>query len=209
MTNREKLNKLSNDDLVKAILGRIITCPTSIQDDITAVIDDLVMWLDMEVEDEIVNIPNIGKMPKTDKAKMPPSMDDIRSLIKTDANIGFIMREIQKLSDRLDKLEESEYHNAMAIERLEKAEELEKETTENEKTADEMFEELEYRLTIGINKTIIKYELQTFDGSFIIEIDKVTLNYCKYCLKDYVARKITEAEDKAICKKIEELKNGK
>ena len=52
MTIREKIKTFPNKDFVDAILGRIITCPADIYDDLSAIEEDLMMWLDMEVEEK-------------------------------------------------------------------------------------------------------------------------------------------------------------
>lgn len=49
MIIREAINALPNNDFVDAILGRILSNPANIYNDLSAIEKDLVMWLDMEV----------------------------------------------------------------------------------------------------------------------------------------------------------------
>ena len=52
MIIREAINALPNNDFVDAILGRILSNPANIYNDLSAIEKDLVMWLDMETEYE-------------------------------------------------------------------------------------------------------------------------------------------------------------
>lgn len=77
---------------------------------------------------------------------------------------------------------------------------------EAEETADEMFEKLGY--IIYETPTTILYNNINTGPEWQIIIDKVSLHFGKIN-KNNVPMLITEAEDKAIYKKIEEMKNEK
>ena len=74
------------------------------------------------------------------------------------------------------------------------------------KSADKIFEELGYKQDdTNINHTVIRY---TNEAGIIIEIDKHVLTYAKFERGSCIANMITNKEDKAIHKKIEEVKDA-
>ncbi|MBR1453596.1 MAG: hypothetical protein IJ593_03015 [Lachnospiraceae bacterium] len=114
----------------------------------------------------------------------------------------------------LSELKEICYHHELAIERLENVNQNDdnKQDKESEKTADEMFEELGYVITYK-NGILYVYDKKDDKGY----IERISI----YCTKNssiykkevgsgdefVVGSYISKAEDKAIYKKIEELKN--
>ena len=121
----------------------------------------------------------------------------------------------EDILSRLDNLEESEYHNAMAIERLEKINEYESNIDDVEtKTADEMFEELGYKKEHSDRNGCNYYHKDKYragiKSEYIIHVlaNKSTVLFSKYERLDdkQFCANINILEGKAIHKKIEELK---
>lgn len=112
--------------------------------------------------------------------------------------------------NRLDKLEKS--YIPTEEEQLKILDEINAEPKQ-EKTADEMFEELGYKRIETNHNWYIAYQYEEERGGMTacerIIID-TSHNLYRYAKQDREERScaITEAEDKAIHKKIEELKNG-
>lgn len=117
--------------------------------------------------------------------------------------------------NRLNELEESVYHNAMSIERLEKINEYESNIDDViTKTADQMFTELGYKHLPDkfLDWELYKKDSDDTDYEFdVIKIHSINKSYYKvsiYMLKAK-ATPIDENEAKAIHKRIEELKKNK
>lgn len=170
-----------------------------------------------EVKEDIVNIPNIGKMPKTDKTKIPPSMDDIKRLIENDTKYCLLIKEIVELQERVKVLEkcnkcQNNFRNATQEEKdcvydymLKTSKKTDVNILDYDKTADEMFEELGYKRITGNAEPATIYEYKKEDrNNILIHVSK---HYYYKCDRYSIAMSISEAEDKAIHKKMEEIKN--
>lgn len=217
MTNREKyIDNASNEEIASAICGMGLQYRYSPDTQLR-----VKEWLSQEAEEETVNIPNIGKMPKTDKTKIPSSWDDIRPLIETDENIAMLIKEIIALQERVKELEKySLIGRNLILTELKTPEinavPLNGYSSIETKTADEMFKELGYKKEFsdrnGCNyyhKEINRSGVKSEHIIHVLSNESSTL-YGKYERLDdkEFAANISVAEDKAIHKKIEELKNG-
>ncbi len=245
MTNREKyINNASNEELAKILAHSLDRCsfccltPEICDGCISQCEKRIAYWLSQEVEEDIVSIPNIGKMPKTDKIAFDDyeNFDEVKITVKA---WNEVIDKVRELNIRLDKLEkcnriaEVKEHIEESLKEKTKdivknkniqpmtkedAEELvnkislcAEEVRQMNKTADEMFEELGYmkdtfdefgtdkiiyinnnkdHILVRKNGHYMKYNYYNFHSDF----DYNDINF------------ITEAEDKAIHKKIEELK---
>lgn len=161
-----------------------------------------------EVEEDVVNIPKIGKMPKTDKTKTPSPMNDT---IDIDGNIAMLIKEIIALQERVKEIEKySLIGRNLILTELKTPEinavPLNGYSSIETKTADEMFEELGYK-KVNKSERIVIYTNNRFDIIINEDIEEEKKNIYTKLAKQGNGVGITEAEDKAIHKKIEELKN--
>ena len=198
MTNREKI---SNEQLARFIFDGCCEycnycilqgqCYSNRCESHGTCINNIESWLSQEVEEDTVHIPLIGKMPKTDKI------------------VELTEQAYKNILSRLDNLEESEYHNAMAIERLEKINEYESNIDDVEtKTADEMFKELGYEKISDCEYKRINPDRNGREVFITID-DGEVIKYIKDKeLNAGIAEWILSKEVKAIHKKIEELKHA-
>ena len=209
VTNREKhINNASNKELAKILAKSLDRCnfcclnPEVCDGCLSQCEKRIAYWLSQEVEEDYVYIPNIGKIPKTDKTKMPPSMDDIKSLLENNRDYCLLVKEIVELQERVKELEKCSKcpkNNDIQLSDYSYG------SIEKDKTADEMFKDL------GYEKLEDGYSYKNKNDE-IICISKQGYKYLKILARyigGAVLNFITESEDKAIHKKIAELRLSK
>lgn len=232
MTNREKyINNASNEELANTLERGFYQIRTkiNISKGYFDVKKYILEWLSQEAEEDIVNIPSIGKMLKTDKTKIIFDYEKPEIIQLTKKAYYSILVRLDNLEKCNRIAEVEEYIKESLKEKTkdivknknihpmtkEDAEELvnkiglcAEEVKQMNKTADEMFEELGFWKVrddiIGKTHTII-YTIRGGDtGIEVIRRD----DKCFYMKRtNAVNQEISLKEDKAIHKKIEELKN--
>lgn len=190
MTNREKyIDNASNEEIASALCGMGLQYRYSPDTQLR-----VKEWLSQEAEEEIAS----------------PIMS--KALMKVDEKMAKLERRINENRIRIDKLEEER----------KKRDPKDFATCDTqssdygcgsvplEKSADEMFEELGYE-KMREDKCVFGYRKVVNSEIIIIEITyqgkrEITFSKLRDLIGVALADNITEAEDKAIHKKIEELK---
>lgn len=167
------------------------------------------MWEAKEnsgIDEDTVYIPQIGNMPKTDKTKSSFNVKNI-DLEKEIIDLKTRVQELEEFTKiQMDDFWKDHYKATHNI----KLSGYSYGSIEKEKTSDEMFEELGY-IKEGKFSGCIAYWCDNYKKRITInwndEYEKATdFEYQKSIGGNSVSDTITEAEDKAIHKKISELK---
>lgn len=174
-------------------------------------INNIVSWLEKEAEEDLSRPPKIKldahfkeveitvKEWNEIKEHIEESLkEETKDLIKSMRPIPMTLEEAEELADKLRKMQKSwgMINNK-----------------EKNKIADQMFEELGYKRIEANHGYYIAYERKeeiggmTTSERIIIDTSHNLYRYAKQDRQE-LSCAITEAEDKAIHKKIEELKNG-
>ena len=189
MTNREKLNKMSNEELARFIANERCEefyrcdkqCVPPKEDDIKGITN----WLSQEAEeDKKITILNMPKDENTAKA------------------IEYILQHLSLSSERIDKLEKCQNNcNDIQLSGYSYG------SIEKDKTADKMFEELEYKKDYEYSAgDVVRIKYHSVNSGFIeIIIEGENYAFSKNCTDGLFINKL---ENEAIYKKIKELKNA-
>lgn len=206
-TNRENINKMNNEEFAEKFNTRGQNCEVCAYWDkehnychskeFGSEVDDckkgFIKWLSQEAEED--------------------TQEEIHLTMPEDENtrkvIEYIIPRLTLLSARLDKLERN--YIPTEEDQLKILDEITAEPKQ-EKTADKMFEELGYKRIEANHGCYIAYEHKEERGGMTASeriIIDTSHNLYRYAKMDKEERScaITEAEDKAIHKKIEEMKN--
>lgn len=218
-TNREKyINNASNEDLAQIISKLRYSCQycpaykecrkdgsLSYEEWIGECEERFLKWLSQEAEEEtkedIVHIPQIGKMPKIDK-KVELTEQAYKDILERLGKLEYYKNTYLELFKQMD---DSWKDHCKATHNIQLSG-YSYGSIEKEKTAYQMFEELGYKINKEYETpTTILYDNAKEDKQIII--DKVSLHFVKRN-KNNIPMLITESEDIAIHKKISELKEG-